>query len=145
MSNKEIKPDPVEMDEDSLENSYPTGSPTRIICPECGGVMWEDRKGTLKRLQCHIGQAFSIESFLEGQAEEIEHMLWAVLRTLKERATLTRQMADEARNSNQLLLIQQFEAQAQQALQQAKLIQQVLLVDGFGGVPEVSTTDGSKE
>lgn len=127
MANQEIKPDPVEMDKKSLEIGDLPGTPSSLVCPECGGVIWEIRKGRLRRFQCHIGHAFSEESFLDGQAEEIEHMLWAVLRTLKDRVKITRQMADEARDNNQPLTGQQFEEQAQQALQRAELIRQALL------------------
>lgn len=127
MPNKEMIPDPVEMDKNSLESSDPPGTPSSLVCPECGGAIWEIRKGRLRRFQCHVGHAFSVESFLDGQAEEIEHMLWAVLRTLKDRVKIIRQMADEARENNQPLAAQQFEEQAQQALQRAELIRQALL------------------
>jgi anaerobic ribonucleoside-triphosphate reductase len=68
-----------------------------------------------------------MESLLEGQADEIEQMLWTTLRTLKERLKITRQMADEARDNNEQLKVQHFEKQAQQALQRAELIRQALL------------------
>lgn len=128
MSNQEIKPDPVEVDNNFLESSDPPGQPSSLVCPECGGAIWETRKGTLRRYQCHIGHTFSMESFLEGQAEEIEYMLWAVLRTLKDRMKITRQMADEAYDNNQPLIAQHFEELAQEAQQRAEVIRQALLV-----------------
>ncbi len=127
MQNQEIKPDLVELDKLSLESSDSLGTPSGIVCPDCGGVLWEMRKGTLRKFQCHVGHAFSMESLLEGQADEIEQMLWTTLRTLKERLKITRQMADEARDNNEHLKVQHFEKQAQQALQRAELIRQALL------------------
>lgn len=127
MLNQEIKPDLVEFDKLSLESSSPLGTPSGIVCPDCGGVLWEMRKGTLRKFQCHVGHAFSMESLLEGQAEEIEQMLWTTLRTLKERVKIIRQMADEARDNNEQLKVQHFENLAQQALQRAELIRQAIL------------------
>jgi chorismate mutase len=68
-----------------------------------------------------------MENVLEEQAEAIERMLWTVLRTLKDRVRIIRQMADEARNNNKPVTVQQFEEQAQQTLQRAELIRQALL------------------
>jgi two-component system chemotaxis response regulator CheB len=90
--------------------------------------MWERRKGTLRNFRCHVGHAFSVESLLDEQAEEIEQMLWTALRTLKDRARIIRQLADEARDKNELVRVQQFEEEAQQALQRAELIRQAILM-----------------
>ncbi len=127
MSDREIKPDSVELDKNVLEDSKSAGTLSDFICPECGGVMWEMRQGSLRRLQCHVGHAYSMENVLEEQAEAIERMLWTVLRTLKDRVRIIRQMADEARNNNKPVTVQQFEEQAQQTLQRAELIRQALL------------------
>jgi len=126
MLNEKIAQDLVEMDKNSL-NSELAGSPSSFVCPECGGAVWEINKGSLRKFQCHINHSFSVESLLEGQAEEIEHMLWTLLRTLNDRVKITRQMAEEAYDNDRTLIAQQFEAQAQQALQRAELIRQALL------------------
>lgn len=126
MTNREVKLDLVEMDESFLERSDPPESPSGFICPECGGALWEINKGTLGRFYCHVGHAFSVENFLEGQADEIEYKLWSLLRTLKDRLKITRQMADKARDDNEPLIAQHFEEQAQQARQRAELIRQAL-------------------
>lgn len=118
--------DPVEMDQSSLYGT-PVESPSGFICPECGGAIWEISQGSLRTFQCHINHTFSAESFIEGQAEEIEYLLWTLLRTFKDRVRLAQHLAKEANNNNQPLTAQQFENQAQQALQRAELIQQVLL------------------
>lgn len=133
MPHEEIKSDPVEIDKDFLESSNPPGQLVSLVCPECGGAMWEISTGTLRRYQCHIGHAFSVESFLEGQAEEIEYMLWATLRTLKDRVKITRQMADEACDNNQLLTAERFEEQAQEAQQRAELLRQAIFASELKG------------
>ncbi len=128
MPSEEITSDPVELNVDSLESIEMPGSPSVIVCPECGGVMWERRLGNFRKLQCHLGHAFDMESLLEFQAEEIEQRLWSLLRVLRERMSITRQLAALARENNNLNEAHQLEAQAQQALQRAQMIRQVLLV-----------------
>lgn len=128
MAYEDLTPDLVELDVNSLEGNYLTGSPSVFICPECGGVMWERHFGNLQKFHCHIGHAFDAASLLESQAEEIEYRLWSLLRLLKERVTITRRLAASARDNNNPSEAQQLEAQALAALQRAEMIRQVLLV-----------------
>jgi two-component system chemotaxis response regulator CheB len=126
MPNEEITSDSVELNVNSLESIEMPGSPSVFICPDCGGVMWEKGLGNFRQLQCHLGHAFDMASFLEFQAEEIEQRLWSLLRVLRERVSITRQLAASARENNNPTEAQQLEAQAQQALQRAQMIRQVL-------------------
>ena len=48
MPNSKITPDPVELNVNSLESIEMPGSPSVIVCPECGGVMWERRLGAFR-------------------------------------------------------------------------------------------------
>src|SRR4028118_1712071 len=128
MPNSKITPDPVELNMNSLKSIEMPESPSVFICPECGGVMWKRNLGTFRKLQCHLGHAFDMESLLEFQAEEIEQRLWSLLRVLRERMSITRQLAASALESNSPSEAQQFEAQAQQALQRAQMIRQALFV-----------------
>ncbi len=89
--------------------------------------MWEKGLGNFRQLQCHLGHAFDMASFLEFQAEEIEQRLWSLLRVLRERATVTRQLANSAYENNNPVEAQQLEEQAQKALKRAEMIRQVLL------------------
>jgi two-component system chemotaxis response regulator CheB len=129
MPNEEVKPDSVELDKNILEGDDLPGAPSGFVCPECGGVLWEIRKDSLLRFQCHIGHALLAENLLASQAEKIEHLLWSTLRMLKEHANLTRRIANQSREQNDPLTAQRFEEQAQQARQRAELIRQLLLID----------------
>lgn len=129
MADEQIIPDSSELDLTTFKNNYLPGPSSVLICTDCGGPLWEFRQGNLRKYQCHLGHTLLLESLLEGQAEEIERNLWSLLRILKERATITSQMADEVREIDSSLLAgKQWEAQAQQALQRAELIRQVLLI-----------------
>jgi hypothetical protein len=58
--------------------------------------MWERRLGNFPKLQCHLVHAFDMANLLEFQAEEIEQRLWSLLRVLRERVSITRQLATSA-------------------------------------------------
>lgn len=137
MPNKEIQPDPVEMSQSMFEDYDMPGKHTVLICPECGGTLWEIRRDSLINLQCHVGHAYSLESFLEDQAEEVERNLWKTLRTLKDRAEIFRQLAAEHSRQGNLVAAQQLEVQIENALQRAKLLCQVLQIGELKPDPEL--------
>lgn len=134
---KEIQPDPVEMSQRMLESYDMPGKHTVMICPECGGTLWEIRRNSLISLQCHVGHTFSLESFLENQAEEIELSLWKTLRTLKDRAELFRQLAAEHSRQGNSGATQQLQMQIENALRRAKLLRQILQMGELKLDPEL--------
>lgn len=69
---------------------------TIYTCPDCGGVLWQDGAGLRLRFRCHVGHAYAPELLLSQKSEELEAALWSSLRLLKEKATLTRQLAARA-------------------------------------------------
>jgi two-component system chemotaxis response regulator CheB len=87
-------PDLVELP--PQENDAPSGDPTALTCPECGGVLHQDDDGSVSRFSCQVGHVYSPESLVEGQSEALEGALWAALRSLEERADLLRRMARRA-------------------------------------------------
>lgn len=70
---------------------------TVFTCPDCGGVLWQGGEGATLRFRCHVGHAYGPELLLDQKAEELEAALWKSLRLLREKATLTRQMATRSR------------------------------------------------
>ncbi|HEX5498506.1 MAG TPA: chemotaxis protein CheB [Thermomicrobiales bacterium] len=66
-------------------------------CPDCGGVMWQVAADPPLQFRCHVGHAYAPELLLSLKGEEIEAALWRSVRLLKEQATLSRQMARNAR------------------------------------------------
>lgn len=77
------------------------GRPSTFTCPECHGTLWEIADGDLIRYRCHVGHAYTGEAMLEAQSDNIEDMLWDLLRTHRERAVLARRIA-ERELSNEL-------------------------------------------
>src|SRR5918997_2437608 len=89
---------------------------TLFTCPDCGGVLWQGGEGPVLRFRCHVGHAFAPEVLLSQKSEELETALWSSLRLLKEKATLTLQLANRTRTSGNGNA-----AQAERIADQAKL------------------------
>ena len=102
---------------------------TVYSCPDCGGVLWQDGAGNQVAFRCHVGHAYAPEILLSQKSEEFESALWASLRLLKEKATLTRQMATRTRaggNGGSEEVASRIEEQAELDEQYARTIQELL-------------------
>src|SRR5437660_4777025 len=109
-----------------LNDNEQVGKPSAFSCPECSGVLWEQEDGSLLRFRCRVGHAFSSESVLAEQAEALEQSLWVALKTLDEKASLLRRMAERARENSHSWLVQRLEAQIQETEQHAVLLRKIL-------------------
>ena len=103
---------------------------TIYTCPDCGGVLWQAGAGAHLRFRCHVGHAYAPELLLSQKAEELEAALWSSLRLLKEKATLTRQLATRARASgpghHAATMAERIEEQAVREERYALAIQELL-------------------
>jgi two-component system chemotaxis response regulator CheB len=126
---REIKLTEMDTDLDTISSNGRNGTPSVYSCPECGGVLWEVHDGELLRFRCRVGHAFSVESVLAAQSDQLEEALWVALKTLEENASLSRRMAKQARARGQEWLARNFEEKLHQAEQHALTIQQVLQRD----------------
>lgn len=118
--------DLVAQDKAALERGERPGNPSTLTCPDCGGVLWELRDGDMIRFRCHVGHAYSSDSLMAEQADDVERALWSAVRALEEKAALARRMAYQAREKNRLMSANQFFERAQEAEQHAKLVRQVM-------------------
>jgi two-component system chemotaxis response regulator CheB len=114
------------LEESEMEDVEKIGELSAFTCPECKGALWELHDGDLLRFRCHVGHAFSAESLIAEQSEELENALWAALRSLEENAALSRRMAGRASERNHTISVMQFEENARQIEQHAAVIRQVL-------------------
>jgi two-component system chemotaxis response regulator CheB len=106
------------------------GTPSRFTCPECHGALWEIEDGSLLRFRCHVGHAYTGETILSAQAEQVETMLWSLMRTHQERAELARRMAAKEKAESRLELARQLLQRARDYDEDAELVKQLL---GNGG------------
>jgi len=65
-----------------------------LSCPECQGSLWALKGPGGARLECRVGHAYSMESFLTDQGEAVEAALWAAINALQERAAAYRRLGD---------------------------------------------------
>jgi two-component system chemotaxis response regulator CheB len=117
----------VELDMDAVEGKDRPGTPSSFACPECGGVLWELHDGKLLRFRCRVGHAFSSDSLLSKQSDELEAALWTALRALEERVSLATRVAKHARERNQTAVARRFEERMQESRQHAEAIRRLLL------------------
>jgi two-component system chemotaxis response regulator CheB len=108
----------------------PEGKLAPLVCPECGGSLWESQHGSLIRYECHEGHAFTLESLLAKQSDAIEAALWSALRVLDENVELFRRMADNAQQMGRLESSRTFQEDVRDAEERANLIRGVLLGPG---------------
>lgn len=91
--------DAVETAAQPLDEHVPEGVLSPLVCPECGGPLWELHAGRLLQYRCHVGHAFTSEALHVEQSEQIEAALWSALRALQEQAELSRRMAHSAQRA----------------------------------------------
>jgi two-component system, chemotaxis family, protein-glutamate methylesterase/glutaminase len=80
---------------DPMEHLSAIGSPSRFVCPECNGGLWELADTHPRRFRCHTGHAFSLRSLQAAQAESTDTALWNAFRGLEEKEMLLRQVAEQ--------------------------------------------------
>lgn len=108
-------------------------APSPFSCPECGGVLWEHTDENAARYRCRVGHAFSPDTLLAQQSEALESALWAALRALEEKASLSRRLQRRAIENRHTLLAERFGAQMREAEKRATLVRHALLDEVAAG------------
>lgn len=70
------------------------GDQVPFNCPDCGGVLWQMKKGRELRYRCHTGHAFTAKVLLAEQTKKLEETLWIALRMFEERRNLLVKISD---------------------------------------------------
>jgi two-component system chemotaxis response regulator CheB len=86
------------LDPDVQPEAYATnGRFVGVSCPSCGGPIFaESEDQEPPRYECTVGHAWSAQSLLQKQGNDLEFALEMASRQLEERARMTRRLADRA-------------------------------------------------
>jgi two-component system chemotaxis response regulator CheB len=120
-------PEVQKQDQEEQKLGQRRGTVSVFTCPECGGSLWQVDDKTLVRFRCHVGHVYQAEALLAEQAEILEAALWTAVRTFKDRAVLSRQLANQERERGNAPGASHFDDQAQQAERYSNSIQKYLL------------------
>ncbi|HZU50083.1 MAG TPA: chemotaxis protein CheB [Mycobacterium sp.] len=66
------------------------GPPSGYTCPDCNGSLIAISDGNYR---CRVGHAWTADALLRARDEEVEDALWIAVRSLQEKATLSRRLA----------------------------------------------------
>jgi two-component system chemotaxis response regulator CheB len=97
-----------------------------LICPECGGSLWEVHEGNLVRFRCHVGHGYSGQTLVALQDAEVEQALWTSVRLLEEQSELHRRMSENWRTSGNRQLRDRFVANAEDRKYAADLVRSLI-------------------
>jgi two-component system, chemotaxis family, protein-glutamate methylesterase/glutaminase len=102
------------------------GTPSRFVCPECGGTLWEIPDGDMLRYRCHLGHAYTANVVHRSQGDEIEALLMRLLRTHRDHAQIARRLAEHQRKRRKRAATDEWEERARGYDEDAQLIERLL-------------------
>ena len=122
-----VEEDIVEHPNDSTARVDELGTLVPLICPDCGGPLWELRDDNLVRYRCRLGHALTEESLLEGQSEVLEQALWAAVHTMEERMRILTTLANGRREHGQKRVAQLYDKRAEELKGHTQELRRMLL------------------
>jgi two-component system, chemotaxis family, protein-glutamate methylesterase/glutaminase len=121
---------------DALGDTERLGAPAPYSCPDCSGTLYEVEAGTLLRYRCRVGHAWSADSLLSRQGSVHEEALWMALRSLQERAALSRELAHRARERGHHVSAAQFHRSGEETARAAALVRDLLTAPDLPVAPD---------
>lgn len=103
---------------------YVLGPASGYSCPDCDGSLSEIED--VSRYRCRVGHAWTAEALLEAQGTAWERALWIAMRTLEEKVSLSRRLAEQARGRGNPVLADRYEQRLAEAAQAAELLRHTL-------------------
>lgn len=85
------------------------GPPSGYTCPDCNGSLATVSEGNYR---CHVGHAWTADALLRARDDEVDNALWVAVRSLQEKAKLSRRLAEQVTPG---ILSQRYHALADEA------------------------------
>jgi two-component system, chemotaxis family, protein-glutamate methylesterase/glutaminase len=85
-------------------NTEDLGPPSGYTCPDCHGALISVSTGNYR---CHVGHAWTADALLSARDHEIEGALGVAMRSLQEKAKLSRRLAEQVTRG---MLCERYEA-----------------------------------
>jgi two-component system chemotaxis response regulator CheB len=119
------------------EDGGRSGETSTVVCPDCGGVLWQTQSGRVVDFACHTGHRWSSDMLLVQKTEDLEAALLTALRLLKEKSMLLHQTASRARANGHLRAADRILEQASLDDRYATIIQKELLEEDRSPLTDV--------
>jgi two-component system, chemotaxis family, protein-glutamate methylesterase/glutaminase len=116
----------ADLDPKAMHHERRPGRPSGFACPDCHGALFEINDGPLVRYRCRVGHAWSPESLVARQSVDLESALWMALRSLEEKAGLSRQLGARALERGHDLASDRFDEDAEEAVRAAELLRDLI-------------------
>jgi two-component system, chemotaxis family, protein-glutamate methylesterase/glutaminase len=108
---------------------YTAGQPAAFMCPDCGGALRKDSKGSYTQYRCHIGHTYGELELTQAQFDVLDASLQQSIRLLNERKKMCLDAADTARRSNHDQDARQWEKAAEEAAARFEHVERLLGAD----------------
>jgi two-component system chemotaxis response regulator CheB len=125
--------DPTGMSLDRLSRLEQCGHPSRFVCPECGGTLFELHEHGLIQFQCRIGHTYLPDSLAINQEEALEAALWTATRAIQENNDLLRRMLARAESHGYAITARHYRARLEEGVTRLDLLTRVLGLRRQGG------------
>jgi two-component system, chemotaxis family, protein-glutamate methylesterase/glutaminase len=100
--------------------------PTKLSCPDCGGVLDLLEDGSMAHYECQVGHVYSTESLFAAQTDRVEQALWLALRSLEEKARVARRLAGQFAERGHPRSAESYARRAENADAQAEVLRSVV-------------------
>jgi two-component system chemotaxis response regulator CheB len=105
---------------------YAEREPSGLICPDCGGALFEGEGNETMRFRCRVGHAYSPEALHDEQTRNLEEALWTAVRAFEEHAELSARLAHRAEAANLPRISEHYRESERDALAKAQLVRRAI-------------------
>jgi two-component system, chemotaxis family, protein-glutamate methylesterase/glutaminase len=100
---------PISIPDERLEADAAGHIPAGLVCPDCGGSMFDLDDSNVLRFRCRVGHGWTADALTGAHAREFEQTLWAAIRILEEDEAVHDRIISRARNRGRATAVQRFE------------------------------------